>query len=357
MDKKGIQNEADDDLLAMLEDSQQDFEKKKEEKKDQAINVIDELEEAKKRDEESWKNKEKDLKGVENDFFKGFEEMAKNLSEMKPGEMKIDEKEMKEATNMFKNMFSFPNETLEQMKNDKEQKFLEPNMDPAQSPAQNPNNPFLNGYNKMAEDAKSVNENSMPGLGDMSKMFQDEEFKDFFEKFTQGIFSQEGEGFDPSKMFEGMGDGNPEEMMENMMKEMGGYLEENQDDPQVKNTINEMMSSLVTKDSIYPSLKLMKDEFPKYLEEHADILDVKDLERYNAQLDWIEDICKLFESKDEPPKDEIIDGLFKLQTHGSPPEELVVKMRDSWSAAFPGMSEFGNFPGLGGMGPSDIFKK
>ncbi|CAI2373393.1 unnamed protein product [Moneuplotes crassus] len=341
----------DDDLMAMLEESQNDFEKNKEEKKEEEGDLIEELQKTEKMDKEQTESEEKQ-ETMQNDFMKGFEDLAKNLPNSGPDGGNITEQEMKEAMNMFQNMFKFPQEG--DTGKSEEKKEGDAKADGAA------------GYTNMAKDAKNAGETGgIPGMENLGEMFKDEEFQNFFNNFTQGIFkggegSEGGEGgegaeggFDPSKMFEGLGTGNPEEMMENMMKEMGGYLEENKDDPEIKNTIDEMMSSLVEKDSIYPSLKLMKDEFPDYLEKNEDNVSVKDLERYNEQLDCIEELCELYETNDKPNKDDVANLLFKLQTFGAPPDELVKKMRETCGAnmgALGGMGNLAGLPGMGGMG-------
>lgn len=54
----------------------------------------------------------------------------------------------------------------------------------------------------------------MPDLGNINEMFKDNEFKDFFNQFTNGMFN---EGANPENM-------PPNEMMESMMKEFGNML-------------------------------------------------------------------------------------------------------------------------------------
>lgn len=54
----------------------------------------------------------------------------------------------------------------------------------------------------------------MPDLGNINEMFKDNEFKDFFNQFTNGMFN---EGAAPENM-------PPNEMMESMMKEFGNML-------------------------------------------------------------------------------------------------------------------------------------
>ena len=41
---------------------------------------------------------------------------------------------------------------------------------------------------------------------------------------------------------------------------------------------------------MYPPMKMMKEEMPKFLEDKAEELKIEELERYNNQLDVIEEI-------------------------------------------------------------------
>jgi len=203
-----------------------------------------------------------------------------------------------------------------------------------------------------------MNENQMPDMGDLSKMIDDPEFKDFMNNFTQGLLGSEGgegaEGFDPSKFGE-MG-GDPEKMMETLMKQMSGFMEENEDNPELKNTMESMMNDMLKKDSMYPPMKMLKEELPKFLEENVDNLDPADLERYNNQLDIVEEVCKIYEFEGEENNESVTQLLFRLQEFGSPPEALVNKMQQMQTSSlqnmvgggggFPGMGAFGNLPGF-----------
>jgi len=69
-------------------------------------------------------------------------------------------------------------------------------------------------------------------------------------------------------------------------------------------------------------MSTMKQAYPKYLEENADKLSSEDLERYNKQLDIIEEMVKYFDNE-EADKEKIVELLNKLQDLGAPPDEVV----------------------------------
>ena len=73
-------------------------------------------------------------------------------------------------------------------------------------------------------------------------------------------------------------------------------------------------------------MKMMKEEMPKFLEDKAEELKIEELERYNNQLDVIEEICQKFEN-DPNDQEGIVNLLYKLQEHGAPPEEMLNKIQ------------------------------
>lgn len=82
-------------------------------------------------------------------------------------------------------------------------------------------------------------------------------------------------------------------------------------------------------------MSLMKQAYPKYLEENSEKLSPEELERYNNQLDIVEELVRIFDSGEENTE-KIIDLLNKLQDLGAPPPEVVSQI----SAGFP------NIPGV-----------
>ena len=55
------------------------------------------------------------------------------------------------------------------------------------------------------------------------------------------------------------------------------------------------MKYIISKDSLYKPMKILKDEFPDWLEKNWDKISTEDLERYNQQLDKVTEVCELFE--------------------------------------------------------------
>ena len=288
------------------------------------------------------------------DFFKGFEQFVKNIGNVAPGGDNVSEDELSKASQMFKDMFKEHNEASDDHQNeDKKSNKDQPEGGAADSNPTTEENPFLSGYQNLQKDASQMNDKGgmggmggMPDLSNLSSMFQDSEFKDFFNNFTQNMFKEGGDGGAPNDLGEGS------EMIENLMKEFTGFIDDNKDDPQLKDTFDKMMKDVVSKDSMYPPMKMMREELPKYLEDNFETLDQKDVERYNNQLDVIEEVCEKFENAPED-HDAIVELLYKLQEHGAPPQELLTKIQSDQTMKFPGMpdmSNLGSLAGLAGMG-------
>ena len=88
---------------------------------------------------------------------------------------------------------------------------------------------------------------------------------------------------------------NQKEMIDGMMKEFQTMMSSEEGLESFKNQFEGMMGQMISKESLYGPMKAMKDEFPKYLEENADKIAIEDLERYNNQLDVLEELIKRFD--------------------------------------------------------------
>ena len=81
----------------------------------------------------------------------------------------------------------------------------------------------------------------------------------------------------------------------------------------MKGILNQVVKDIISKESLYAPMKVLKDEYPGWLENNWQNLSDEDLERYNKQQDKINEICNLFEKtniKDnEAPSEEIFELL------------------------------------------------
>jgi len=117
----------------------------------------------------------------------------------------------------------------------------------------------------------------------------------------------------------------PDKVMEGMGNVFSNVMDQNKDNPEFKEMMKEMGSKIINKDMLYPPMLALKKAYPEYLEENADKLSVEDLEKYNKQLDLLEEVCKEFE-KEQFDVQKLLTLVNDLQKQGNPPQELVAKL-------------------------------
>ncbi|KAJ8316253.1 hypothetical protein KUTeg_006267 [Tegillarca granosa] len=91
-----------------------------------------------------------------------------------------------------------------------------------------------------------------------------------------------------------------------------------------------MMSTLLSKDVLYPSLKELTQKYPKWLEENESQTEPAQLDKYRKQHILIDEICEEFESESSLDTDEqkklrfekILDLMQQMQDLGQPPKEI-----------------------------------
>jgi len=64
----------------------------------------------------------------------------------------------------------------------------------------------------------------------------------------------------------------------------------------MKEALESVVNEIIKKDTLYEPMKTLKDEYPKWLEDNWNKVSQEDLERYNKQLEKIEEICNHYES-------------------------------------------------------------
>lgn len=118
------------------------------------------------------------------------------------------------------------------------------------------------------------------------------------------------QGADGGSGGQGQNDGSAEmfkqfsQFLENSEKEFGG--------DEFKGLLDSVVKDILSKDSLYKPMKVMKDEYPDWLEKNWEGLSTEDLERYNQQMDKINEICELFEKQGDA--DGQPDGVFEMLT-------------------------------------------
>lgn len=125
--------------------------------------------------------------------------------------------------------------------------------------------------------------------------------------------------------------------LEALLSQFGG-----EDEDEMQGVLEAMMGQLMGKDVLYEPLKELSDKFPDYLKTHATTLSSDDKKRYDAQIICMKQLLEIFESEgytddDDKTRTAIVDLMGELQTHGSPPEEIMGPLPPGLSMGADGM--------------------
>ena len=105
----------------------------------------------------------------------------------------------------------------------------------------------------------------------------------------------------------------------------------NESDPASSLLMQPLISMLFSKEILYPSLKMMLENYDKYLETNKEKLNETDLKKYCEQKDCIIQMCGIYEEAKESDSQEVKSSqqqkiLELLEKCGNPPAELVPEM-------------------------------
>jgi peroxin-19 len=75
-------------------------------------------------------------------------------------------------------------------------------------------------------------------------------------------------------------------------------MKETENNEEMKEALVSVVNEIIKKDTLYDPMKTLKDAYPKWLEDNWDKVSHDDLERYNKQLEKIEEICNYYEKSE-----------------------------------------------------------
>ncbi|XP_042430304.1 peroxisome biogenesis protein 19-2-like [Zingiber officinale] len=112
------------------------------------------------------------------------------------------------------------------------------------------------------------------------------------------------------------------EMVEEFVKQFEAEMAGSQD---VESIVETMMQQLLSKEILHDPMKEIGERYPKWLEEHKDVLNKQDYDRYRHQYELI---LKLNEVYDNEPENfsKIVDLMQKMQECGQPPSDIVQEL-------------------------------
>lgn len=114
-----------------------------------------------------------------------------------------------------------------------------------------------------------------------------------------------------------------------MLGQMGADAGDNEEE--LQKMLETMMTQLMGKDVLYEPLKELHDKFPAYLKDHQATLSAEDKARYGKQQVICAQIIEIFEDPSYSEEDEekglrVVSLMNDMQSHGSPPAEIMGPM-------------------------------
>eukprot|EP00794_Sanderia_malayensis_P010843 gene10843-11995_t len=194
---------------------------------------------------------------------------------------------------------------------------------------------FLKKFHAEASQASAACQGNNPLLSGAteSKPSLDENLQEAWSSLEQNMKNVKNE---PSgDMFDG-----------DFMNAMKGLGIDEADGPEgLMSMMQGMMTNLLSKDILYPSLKEIQSKYPAWLDENRASLSNDDFERYTKQQELVSRICVEFEAETEQDSaetkkqrlDKIMVLMQEMQACGQPPFELLDQTADD-SPFDPGQS-------------------
>lgn len=128
-----------------------------------------------------------------------------------------------------------------------------------------------------------------------------------------------------------------------LLEGLGGEGADPNAEQELTDVLQAMMGQLMSKEVLYEPLKELYEKFPPYLESHP-TLDSGMREQYQKQIACIKQLLEIFEAPtynevDPETNKKIMDVMSELQTHGSPPEDIVGSLPPGFSLGPDGLPE------------------
>jgi peroxin-19 len=117
-----------------------------------------------------------------------------------------------------------------------------------------------------------------------------------------------------------------------------------EEEAELQGLLENMMGQLMSKDVLGDPLTELSEKFPAYLEENKSTLSPDDLKRYESQMECVAKIVAVFKDpnyKDDDPEwnTKIVNLMTEMQSHGSPPAEIMGPLPPGFGIGQDGMPE------------------
>lgn len=170
-------------------------------------------------------------------------------------------------------------------------------------------NPFLLSATKMFKDFEDMTKAAAGSEAGATGAPGDEKFLDILNNMAKNLMGADKDTSDKT--------------MDNIMSQFTDFLKDSENNEEMKSALNEIVNEIISKDSLYKPMKALKDKYPKWLEENWQSCSQDDLEKYNKQMEIINEICVEYEEAEVTNQEKVFELLAKLQEQGQPPESLM----------------------------------
>jgi len=119
-----------------------------------------------------------------------------------------------------------------------------------------------------------------------------------------------------------------DDFLAEMLKQMQSTSGHGGSEEEFSTMLVNMMEQLTSKDILYEPMKELYDKYPAWLRDNEGKQPVEDMTRYREQYDTVKKIVKKFQEpgykdEDDSCRTYIVEQMQKMQSAGSPPQELM----------------------------------
>ncbi|KAH7890607.1 Pex19 protein [Phlebopus sp. FC_14] len=133
-----------------------------------------------------------------------------------------------------------------------------------------------------------------------------------------------------------------EDSLEALLSKLGSGADAPESEEELQGVLEAMMGQLMSKEVLYEPLKELSEKFPGYILDNNSTISAEDKKRFDAQIVCIKKLLDAFEAGDYREDDDksrqlIAELMGELQSHGSPPEEVMGPLPPGFSMGADGL--------------------
>jgi len=177
---------------------------------------------------------------------------------------------------------------------------------------------------KNTTNKKKISEEEEKFLKDLQASMEELAHGNIPEELSKIMKEMETKGFpDFDKAFENLNIG--ELIKDQDLQNFSAQGKSNLDGKGGEEMMNDVMKNFASKDLLYEPLVSLREMYPKWLSDHKNKIDKKELDKYEQQFEIIKELCQLYE-KNGDQSTKIIELMQKMNELGSPPPEIIKEL-------------------------------